>query len=53
MDIPKGNTIKERILTLKRPGNGIPPKLIYRLIGKQSMRRIKADEQIKWSDVSK
>ncbi|MBF0385933.1 MAG: N-acetylneuraminate synthase [Candidatus Omnitrophica bacterium] len=38
-------------LIIKRPGNGINPKEIYKLIGKLAKREIKKDRLIKWSDV--
>lgn len=34
--IPKGTVIEENMLTIKRPGTGIPPKFIDYLIGKKA-----------------
>ena len=36
---------------IKRPGSGLKPELIYKLLNKKSRSKIKYDELIKWSDV--
>ena len=47
-DIPKGTRITEAHLTFKRPATGISPKHIDHVIGKETSRVIKEDEQIVW-----
>lgn len=45
--IPKGRVISAGDLTWKRPGTGISPKEIERVIGKKALRLIEKDEIIK------
>jgi len=47
-DILKGTKITEEMLTCKRPGTGISPKFLDRVIGKRAKRNIKSDEIIRW-----
>lgn len=44
--IPKGTTINEKMLCLKRPGLGIAPKYLNSIIGKIAKEDIEADELI-------
>ena len=46
--IPKQTKITKDMLTIKRPGIGIPPKDFDKIIGKKTNRTIKYDEPIKW-----
>ena len=48
LDIPAGTTITDAHLTFKRPASGISPKDIDQVIGKETTRAIKEDEQIVW-----
>lgn len=48
-DIEKGETLKEDMLTIKRPETGIYPKYIDIIIGKEVKKSIKKDEPIKWN----
>lgn len=50
MDIPKETIIKRNMIGMKRPGTGIPSKDFDRLIGLKTIRNIKANTIIKWSD---
>lgn len=50
-NIPKGITITQDMLTFKRPGTGISPRDVYKIIGKKSKRDIKRDEIIRWEDI--
>jgi sialic acid synthase SpsE len=36
------------MLTFKRPGDGISPDDIDKLLGKKTVKNIKEDEQIEW-----
>jgi len=46
--IPKNSVIKEEVLDIKRPGFGIKPKYLKKLIGREAKRDIKEDELITW-----
>lgn len=46
--IPKGATITEEMLTVKRPGLGIKPVLLPVVVGRIARRDIEADEWITW-----
>ncbi len=47
-DILKGAVIEERLLCTKRPGSGIPPSDMEKVIGKKARVRIARDAVIKW-----
>src|SRR3989338_5139091 len=54
IDIPKGVTITERMVWVKRPGPGddcIPAKDLKKVIGRVSKSQILKDKQLKWSDL--
>jgi N-acetylneuraminate synthase/N,N'-diacetyllegionaminate synthase len=51
-DIAKGDIISEDMLTLKRPGTGLPPKFIEYVLGKEARVFIKKDELIDFTKVS-
>ena len=50
VDIDKGDTFKENNLDFKRPGNGLPPKMIYEIIDKIATSNIKKGAQLKHGD---
>jgi N,N'-diacetyllegionaminate synthase len=50
-DIKAGETIAAEDLVLMRPGNGILPKYIDQLVGKESIRDLSIGETLQWSDV--
>jgi len=52
LKIPRGSLIEAGMLELKRPGTGLPPALLPRLMGKQVKRTIQADELIRWDDIT-
>jgi len=51
IDIPKNTVITENMLTFKRPGTGISPKFLERVIGKKTKKNIKKDEILKWEHI--
>lgn len=51
-DIRRGEVIKEKMLFLKRPGDGLPPSAMDKIIGKRAIRDIRADEYLTWKDVA-
>jgi N,N'-diacetyllegionaminate synthase len=48
LDIKKGEIIKENKLCIKRPGIGIKPKFLDKVIGRKAKEDIKADELLTW-----
>ena len=51
VNIPKDTKIREDMITFKRPGTGIAPKFVDKVIGKKTKKDIKKDMVIKWEDV--
>lgn len=51
-DIAEGEVISRDMLLLKRPGVGLGPDAIDRIVGKKSMRAIEADTLIKDGDTA-
>jgi len=49
--ISKGTVIGKKMLTVKRPGTGIPPKFLNKIIGRKAKKNIIKDYLIKWSDI--
>jgi N,N'-diacetyllegionaminate synthase len=49
--IPKGTVLSSAHLATKRPGTGLPPTEMDRLIGKVSQKAIRRDELISWNMV--
>jgi N,N'-diacetyllegionaminate synthase len=50
-NIKAGATISVRDLVLMRPGNGILPKYIDQLVGKEVIRNLSIGETLQWSDI--
>lgn len=48
-DIEKGIYLTEDMLTTKRPGTGIPPSEITKIIGKETILPLKKDMLLEWS----
>jgi len=46
VDIPKGTVIIEEMLNLKRPGTGLEPECLKKVVGKRAKKDIKVDELI-------
>ena len=46
VDIPKGKTITEDMLDLKRPGIGLEPRYLDKVVGMKAKKNIKADELV-------
>lgn len=51
VDIPKDIVITGDMVAFKRPGTGIAPKFLDKVIGKKAKREIKGDAIIKWGDI--
>ena len=50
-DIKKGERIVKSFLTTKRPGTGVTPNFIDRIIGKKAKKDLKSDHILRWSDI--
>jgi N,N'-diacetyllegionaminate synthase len=46
----KGTKLKKNMLSIKRPGTGISPDKLHKVIGKKLLKNKKEDEIIFWSD---
>lgn len=51
IDIPKGTVVTRDMLAIKRPGTGLNPKYIDKVVGKKAKIDIKKDEMIKIDEV--
>ena len=51
VDIPAGTLIEEDMLTVKRPGTGIPPREMGLVVGRTARADIPFDEPITWEMV--
>ncbi|MDI6729197.1 MAG: N-acetylneuraminate synthase family protein, partial [Thermodesulfovibrionales bacterium] len=51
VDIKRGDVITEDMLTLKRPGTGISPEDISKVIGRRTKRNIKIDSLLQFDDL--
>jgi len=49
--IPKGLTITQDMIGIKRPATGIEPKYFNEVLGKTATRTIKSEESLKWKDI--
>ena len=50
-NISKNEKFSLKNLGIKRPGNGLKPEYIYKILNKKSKSNIKYDDIVKWSDV--
>ncbi len=50
-NLPKGIVIEESDLIMKRPGDGISPMELEKVIGKKTKRILYEDEKISWEDL--
>jgi N,N'-diacetyllegionaminate synthase len=48
VDIPAGTSLESAMLSCKRPGTGIPPKEIGRVLGKSAKIAIPAEQVLTW-----
>lgn len=51
-DLEAGTVIEERHLIMKRPGDGISPMEIYKVIGKKTVRPLEGETKIAWEDLA-
>jgi N-acetylneuraminate synthase len=50
-DLQTGTLLNEEMLTLKKPGTGIPPNRVPDLVGRRLRRAVAADRLLSWEDV--
>lgn len=50
-DLATGTVLTRQVLTTKKPGTGIPPSEIDRLIGRRLRRAVAADRLLSWDDI--
>jgi len=50
-DIQAGTTISKDVIDIRRPGTGIPPKNIEKILGKRVLHDILKDDPIKFEDL--
>lgn len=50
LPVKKGEKLSPSNLSVKRPGRGIEPKYYEKILGKKSLRGLKKDTLLKWSD---
>jgi sialic acid synthase SpsE len=48
VEIPKDHVIAREMIAIKRPGTGISPSEIQKVLGKIARRAIKRDEVLTW-----
>lgn len=48
VDIPAGSVITNEMLTVKRPGTGIPPKYMGWIVGRTAKQDISVDSLVSW-----
>lgn len=51
VDIPKGIKITKNMIIIKRPGKGIEPKYLSRVVGRIAKKNIRKDELITWETI--
>ncbi len=50
-DIPVGTVIERKHLIMKRPGTGVPPTELERMLGRTAARDIAEDQLVTWEDI--
>ena len=50
-DVKKGTKLQREMLSIKRPGTGIPPKFINDVIGKETIEDLKSGTVVLWKNL--
>ena len=50
-NIPINTTIDIKMISIKRPGYGLPPAMFYEVIGKKVNRNISKYDPLNWDDL--
>ena len=51
-NISKGTIIKKEMLVIKRPGTGISPKYINKVVGMRAIKDLQIDSVLNWKDIN-
>ena len=51
-EIPRNTILSPEMLAIKRPGTGISPKFLKKIVGKKIVKDIDADVVLNWNDIS-
>lgn len=51
VDIPAGEVLEREHVIMKRPGTGVPPTELERMLGQRTVRAIDEDSLVTWEDV--
>jgi N,N'-diacetyllegionaminate synthase len=51
VDLPAGTVLEAKLLTSKKPGTGIPPSDLARVVGRRLRHSISADRLVRWEDL--
>ena len=51
-DIPAGSIITEKLIDIRRPGTGLPPKYFHKIIGKKAKVDIKSEMPLTWNMIT-
>ena len=49
--IPKGTVLREEMLRIVRPSDGLPPEFAARVVGRAVCRDLEAGDPIRWEDI--
>ena len=51
VDIPEGTVITEAHLIMKRPGTGVSPTEMEKMLGRRAIRAVEEDQLVTWEDL--
>ena len=51
VDIPAGTVIERDQVIMKRPGTGVPPTEMEKMLGRTTVRAVEEDQLVTWEDV--
>jgi N,N'-diacetyllegionaminate synthase len=51
-DVPKGSVLSSDVVRLMRPGNGIEPKDLHKVLGRVAGRDLPAGHTLEWTDLA-
>ena len=51
-DLPAGTAVSEDMLTVKRPGTGLPPGMLPKVVGRTLCRAVASDSLLKLEDLA-
>ncbi|MDQ4143293.1 MAG: SAF domain-containing protein, partial [Actinomycetota bacterium] len=51
VNLPAGTILKREMLTVKKPGTGIAPRDVERVVGKRLVRPVGSNRLLTWGDL--